>query len=168
MRKQIGMVECLVCHERGTVNRKTLYSDAFRPRYSGSTSTLIMRFVILTVLIAVTALAFADPTPLVGDPDSPTSRLPNLVDVLTALYFFLTGTEPVDKTINIEMVDQEMRKEIRREVNEDPNPCGDEKWVCCLVDPNQIQLFPFDPSLIHFNVDYCCMSFQKISIIIKS
>lgn len=129
--------------------------------FPGFTTTSIMRSILLIILITGIAVAIADPAPLIGDSDSPSTQLPNLVDVLAALYYFLTGTEPVDKTIDTVAVDREMKKVIHYDKENRPNPCGTDEpiWVCCSVDPNQIQLFPFDPDLIHFNVDYCCMLF---------
>ena len=129
-----------------------------------------MRSILLIILITGIAVAIADPAPLIDDPDSSSTRLPSVLDVLTSLYYFLTGTEPVDKTIDTVAVDQEMKKVIHYDKENRPNPCGTDEpnWVCCSVDPSQIQLFPFDPTLTHFNVDYCCMLFYRIRIMIHN
>lgn len=134
---------------------------------TGSTTTSIMRSILLIILITGIAVAIADPAPLIDDSDSPSTQLPSLGDVLAALYYFLTGTNPVDESIDTVAVDREMKKVIHYDKENRPNPCGENEsiWVCCSVDPNQIQLYPPDPTLIHFNVQYCCMLFYMMCVL---
>lgn len=125
-----------------------------------------MRSLIWILLLAAVSSTVADPIP--GDTEFPYPKaevdvrglLQGLKDILGTLRGILTGGGAV---INAAALNEAIQEEqIEKDQETLQSPCGPtifnvpQYWLCCLVQPKMINIFPPEPVEVHMGVEPCC------------